>query len=268
MKPFGIHIYFLGLCLLANHHTLQAQCLEVFINKSAQPNAFFVHKVRKTESVYGIAKNYQTDWNALIEVNPDINLERVSEGNAILIPFNPGKIQPDSTAGAMLVLYTIQPKDNLFSLSSRYFNLPIQHVKHLNPWISQGLPVGKVLRLGYIHRQNTLNPNPSVSSSTESINQPMTEAESSYSFSKGGRGLVRVESSSLGVGRYFALHPSAKMESMIEIANPVNGRKLMAKIIGRIPPIYPKGTQLVVSGSVALYLGVPDDRFYAIFAYD
>jgi len=25
---------------------------------------------------------------------------------------------------------------------------------------------------------------------------------------------------------------------------------------------------LVVSGSVALYLGVPDDRFYAIFAYD
>jgi len=268
MNPFGLLISFFGLCLLATQHPLQAQYLEVFLNKSAQPNAYFVHKVRKTESVYGIAKNYQTDWNTLAEVNPDINLERVSEGNAVLIPFNPRNIQPDSTAGAMLVLYTIQPKDNLFALSSRYFNLPIQHVKHLNPWISQGLPVGKVLRLGYIHRQNALNPKPTVPSSTESIKQSVTDVESSYSFSKGGRGLVRVESSSLGVGRYFALHPSAKMESMIEITNPVNGRKLMAKIIGRIPPIYPKGTQLVVSGSVALYLGVPDDRFYAIFAYD
>lgn len=268
MKPFGLMSYFLGLCLLGILHPLQAQYLEVFLNKSAQPNAYFVHKVRKTESVYGIAKHYQTDWNELVDLNVDINFEKVSDGTEILIPFTPRNIQLDSTAGAMLVLYTIQPKDNLFALSSRYFKLPIQHLKHLNPWISQGLPVGKVLRLGYIHRQKTLEIKPAVPPSIKSVEQPETEAESLYSFSKGGRGLVRVESSSLGVGRYFALHSSAKMESMIEITNPVNGRKLMAKIIGRIPPIYPKGTQLVVSGSVALYLGVPDDRFYAIFAYD
>jgi len=71
----------------------------------------------------------------------------------------------------------------------------------------------------------------------------------------------------MGEGRMFALHNEAKMESMIEIINPIQNRKVLAKVIGRIPPIYEKEVKVLVSAEVSRQLGVIGKRFFVNIRY-
>lgn len=60
----------------------------------------------------------------------------------------------------------------------------------------------------------------------------------------------------------FALHSSAKVNSYIEIYNPMLNRKVLAKVVGNLPPkAHKKGVELIVSPKVAESLGAIDKRF-------
>ena len=66
----------------------------------------------------------------------------------------------------------------------------------------------------------------------------------------------------------FALHPTAKVGSFIEITNPMMGKTVQAKIIGNIPPrTYTDDVSLVISPRVAKMLGVVDRRFMVKIKY-
>ena len=68
-------------------------------------------------------------------------------------------------------------------------------------------------------------------------------------------------------GNLFALHKTARINSYIEITNPMFGRKVLVKVIGRIPSTYRRDVQIVVSPGVARELGVIDSRFYVRLRY-
>ena len=60
----------------------------------------------------------------------------------------------------------------------------------------------------------------------------------------------------------FALHPTAKVGTFIEITNPMMNKTVQAKVIGNIPPrTYTDDVSLVISPRVAKMLGVVDRRF-------
>ena len=61
----------------------------------------------------------------------------------------------------------------------------------------------------------------------------------------------------------FALHPRARLHSMIEITNPMMQKRVLVKVVGRIPPTYTSDINLVVSPAVARRLGVLDPKFRA-----
>ncbi len=66
----------------------------------------------------------------------------------------------------------------------------------------------------------------------------------------------------------FALHPTAKVGSYIEITNPMMNKTVQAKVIGNIPPkTYTDDVSLVISPRVAKSLGVVDRRFMVKIKY-
>ena len=61
----------------------------------------------------------------------------------------------------------------------------------------------------------------------------------------------------------FALHATAKVNSYIEIYNPMLNRKVIAKVVGNLPPkAHKKNVDLIISPKVAETLGAVDKRFY------
>lgn len=68
--------------------------------------------------------------------------------------------------------------------------------------------------------------------------------------------------------RLFVLHTKAKINSLMEITNPMNRQKVYAKVIGHIPPgAYTSDIKVVVSPGVAKKLGALDGRFYIHYQY-
>ena len=66
----------------------------------------------------------------------------------------------------------------------------------------------------------------------------------------------------------FVLHPTAKINSLIEIYNPQLQRKTFAKVLGRIPDnMYADNIDLIVSPAVANVLGVFNSEFRVTMKY-
>jgi hypothetical protein len=66
----------------------------------------------------------------------------------------------------------------------------------------------------------------------------------------------------------FALHPTARVNSVIELHNPMMNRKVLAKVIGNIPPnTYPEEVKVIISPKTAKSLGVIDQRFFVKMRY-
>lgn len=61
----------------------------------------------------------------------------------------------------------------------------------------------------------------------------------------------------------FALHATAKPNTYIEIYNPMLDRKVIAKVVGNLPPkAFKKNVELIVSPKVAETLGAKDKKFF------
>jgi len=61
----------------------------------------------------------------------------------------------------------------------------------------------------------------------------------------------------------YVLHPTAPINSVVELSNPVTHRKIYAKVLSNMPPkLYPDDISVVVSPGVANLLGAIDSRFY------
>ncbi len=67
----------------------------------------------------------------------------------------------------------------------------------------------------------------------------------------------------------FVLNNNAKINSLMEIYNPMLGRKIFAKVIGRIPPnSYPENVKVILSPQAATSLGAINTKFYVEIKYD
>ncbi|HNR09213.1 MAG TPA: LysM peptidoglycan-binding domain-containing protein [Saprospiraceae bacterium] len=61
----------------------------------------------------------------------------------------------------------------------------------------------------------------------------------------------------------YVLHPTAPVNSVVELTNPMTHRKIYAKVLSHMPPkLYPDDVSVVVSPGVANLLGAIDSRFY------
>ncbi len=107
-----------------------------------------LHTVHKKETLFGIARSYGMDMNALLERNPDaINLK---EGMELVIPM--ARVSGASATAltpAMpddVLKHVVQPGETLFGLGQRYGVVP-EAIRTANGGLPQGLKAGDTVAI-------------------------------------------------------------------------------------------------------------------------
>lgn len=235
---------------------------QILIEVNPEQVLYFNHKVTKKESLYRISRIYNVSTNALYSFNKFESEDILHESSLLKIPLDPDKLTIERKTNSIPVYYKVQNKESLYGLSKRKLKIDKKTLKKLNPQIENSFQVDMQILLGYL----SLEAIRESESETADINAIIAKP-SEQVFTKESRGVAISESVVLGDGRLFALHNEAKMESMIEIINPIQNRKVLAKVIGRIPPIYEKDVKVLVSAEVSRQLAVIGKRFFVNIRY-
>lgn len=232
-----------------------------------------VHKVRKSETLYGIARSYGVPASSFLNQQGLQAGVPPGTGDTVFIPIAGRHLSAVEQPASALLYYLVRPKDVVYDLCHRLFRIPPAQLYGLNTLEGSTLRPGDTLRLGYfLPGEVWSRSDPGIRTESEPLQtSPGEEPEHLLSeprFAQIQRSVVHVEASGFGEGRYFALHATAQMDSRIEVYNPLNGRRVKAKVIGRIPPVYESAVNVIVSSAVARTLGVPDNRFFGIVSFN
>jgi LysM repeat protein/ABC-type branched-subunit amino acid transport system substrate-binding protein len=102
------------------------------------------HEVKKKETLFSIAKQYDVDINLLIAANPGSD-KGVKKGQILIIPSK-------TPAGEPIVLdrdyfiHKVQPGETMYSISRRY-NIEQEAISRLNDGLKEGLKADMELRI-------------------------------------------------------------------------------------------------------------------------
>ena len=132
------------------------------------------HKVRKKETLFGIASSYSLDEETLKKYNPKLYSKALRRGKVLRIPVFDESLkdqmstvsitteQLETTSGQT---HTVQPKEGKWGIARKY-GLTIEALEALNPHIKDGLKIGQVLNVS-APSVNTITVNETVESTTD-----------------------------------------------------------------------------------------------------
>lgn len=107
------------------------------------PERFLTHKVKKKETLYGLARKYNVSIEQIKEFNPLIDKIGLKKRMQLKIPVYPIIEAPKAVSlKEGLEKYLVQPKETKWRLAYRY-GITIQELEQLNPQIKDGLKIGQ-----------------------------------------------------------------------------------------------------------------------------
>lgn len=109
---------------------------------------FITHKVKKKETLYGIAKNYKITVEDIKKNNKRLYSEQIRKKDKLRIPVfakesvsnENSKVLTDSRLSTT-TRYTLKPKDTKYSIARRH-GITMDELEQLNPNMNSGFPVG------------------------------------------------------------------------------------------------------------------------------
>ena len=105
------------------------------------PDRFLTHKVKKKETLYGLARKYNVSIEQIKEFNPLIEKIGLKKRMQLKIPVYPIIEAPKAVPlKEGLEKYLVQPKETKWRLAYRY-GITIQELEQLNPQIKYGLKI-------------------------------------------------------------------------------------------------------------------------------
>lgn len=110
---------------------------------------YYIHKVEKGQSLYAIAKLYETDINIVLAEN-DEAIDGIRQGQELKIPVSPA--QPSSAKSnakdtVRYMYHTVEKKETVYAITKKY-NITEQRLLELNPDIKSGIKHGQCLIVG------------------------------------------------------------------------------------------------------------------------
>ena len=108
-----------------------------------KPDSFATHKVKKKETLYGLARKYDVPIEQILQYNPLIKKIGLKKRMLLQIPvyLKPEPITKSSLPDS-LTMYLVQPKETKWRLAYR-FGITIQDLEKNNPEIISGLKIGQ-----------------------------------------------------------------------------------------------------------------------------
>ncbi|WP_025667540.1 LysM peptidoglycan-binding domain-containing protein [Aquimarina megaterium] len=109
---------------------------------------YITHKVKRKETLYGIAKKYKITVEDIKKNNKRLYAEQIKKKDKIRIPVyedkpSPGDIITDPTNSRVSATtrYTIKPKDTKYNIARRH-GITIAELEKLNPNMNPSFPIG------------------------------------------------------------------------------------------------------------------------------
>lgn len=117
------------------------------IPDSIGENGSIYHSIKKKESLYSIAKNYNTTVENLLELNSGLSSNNYKAGTTIIVRTgksesekqNQATIQPetvDTVAPSLYKQYTVKKKETIYSIAKQH-NVTVDDIKQANPGLDQ-----------------------------------------------------------------------------------------------------------------------------------
>ncbi len=106
---------------------------------------FILHKVEKGQSLYGIAKLYNTDMNSLILENPGA-IDGIKKGEELKVPVEKPKTVTTATDLDKYNVHNVGKGETVFSICQKY-KISETQLTQLNPDVKSGLKEGMVLKI-------------------------------------------------------------------------------------------------------------------------
>ncbi len=147
-KTFSI---LLILLLVMNNITVASQVLVEKSDKSIVifGKTYYLHNVKKGQTIYSICKVYNIDEAALYEANNDLIKTGLKYGTIIKIPVIGESFinnKKDNNADETYIYHKVEPEETLYTISNKY-SISSDEIKKLNPKLSENLKIGQIIKL-------------------------------------------------------------------------------------------------------------------------
>lgn len=141
-KRFNTSVQYLKeLNNLSNNNIVVGQVLKVVASSDSSPMECIVYVVKKGDSLYSIAKKYNTSVDEIKRYN-NMSSNLLNIGDRIVIPCN--VVNDYKTNDDNFVSYTVEKGDSLYSIANK-FGTTVDKIKSLNDLTTNNLSVGQVL---------------------------------------------------------------------------------------------------------------------------
>ncbi|PKP15283.1 MAG: peptidoglycan-binding protein, partial [Bacteroidetes bacterium HGW-Bacteroidetes-23] len=102
------------------------------------------HEVQPKETLFGIAKQYNTSVEELERLNPEVKKEGLKIGQTIQINGKKEEAKQEVISNGQAVYHEVQPKETMYGISKQY-NISVEELELLNPEAKSGLIIGQKL---------------------------------------------------------------------------------------------------------------------------
>lgn len=235
---------------------------------------YVYHTVKQRQTLFSLAKFYSISLEELFAVNPALSANpalRIGQQVKIPVPniaikryknrkFNSKEYAP--------ICYVVQNGDNLFQIAKRYFDMPVDTIIRRNRLQGKEIKPGQLILMGWMHTGGVLPEwRPAREITTSEILRTSYDTEKSKHREVERQGVCFWQKESKQDGDLYVLHREALLGSVIAVTNPMSGRTVFAKCIGRIPEGYERNIECILSPAAARKIGARDPRFFVKIKY-
>lgn len=244
----------------------------IFIKLGEFQEKIFEHTVKENQTLYSIARFYGLHLEELFYYNPSLQDNVISIGQVITIPvpnraimrykkksFNNQKYAP--------ICYRVKKYDTLFRIAKVHFKMPVDTIIARNQLTSEKLSIGQILHIGWMNidgipaRFRKFQGTPGYKQNQRLRRKYVKGRQVKKEWDE--QGVAFWQKNKGEKSDFYALHRKAPINSVIALTNPMNGKTIYAKVIGRIPEaVYGDEVVTVVSAKTAKALGAKDTRFF------
>jgi LysM repeat protein len=265
---------------------------------------YILHKVEAQETLSALSRRYDVSVKDIRSAN--IGIRELKEGQIINIPAKSAFSREtksvenvaERTPSKVPVYYTVKPGETMYGIS-RNFNVTVDEIKTMNSMTSHDLNPGQRLIVGYqqssevvsrtdfneketkVHAAASTTPDVELEyqlpgSQAAEMETPLIEY-AEVKKSSDGKTLVQVtetgaaswiQDAQFGENKYYALHRTAPIGTIIKLTNRMNSVSVYVKVVGVLPDTSENQNIIIkVSQSVTNRLNALDPVFQAELTY-
>ncbi|MCS7036670.1 MAG: LysM peptidoglycan-binding domain-containing protein [Saprospiraceae bacterium] len=234
------------------------------------------HIVKPGHTLFSLTRFYGLSLEELYYLNPALQQDPMLRvGTLLKIPIPNRAIR--RYEGAFFerqqfaqVFYVVQPGDNLFHVSKRLFDMPMDSMRLRNRLHNDHIHPGQMLHVGWIGLEGIpaeWRSVPITETLSEQTHRDRFEEDKKRLKEYSSQGVCFWNRESNEKGDFYALHREAAVGSTIAVTNPMSRITVYARVIGRIPSTYEPNIEVILSPAAARQLRALDPRFFVQTRY-